>query len=62
MGESALAQCRWQLEDDALVYERQRIDREFAFGELLEAIRDAVAFFEKNPPAQPTAPSSAFAH
>jgi glutamate/tyrosine decarboxylase-like PLP-dependent enzyme len=30
--------------------------------ELLKAIRDAVAFLEKNPPAQPKAPAPAFAH
>jgi len=33
-----LAQCGGQLEDDALVYERQRVDRELAVGEFLEAI------------------------
>jgi glutamate decarboxylase len=40
---------------------REGFSRDLA-GELLEAIRDAVTFFEKNPPAQPTAPPPAFAH
>jgi glutamate decarboxylase len=40
---------------------REGFSRDLA-DELLAAIRDAVAFFEKNPPAQPTAPPSAFAH
>ena len=40
---------------------REGFSRDLA-DELLAAIRDAVAFFEKNPPAQPTAPPPAFAH
>jgi glutamate decarboxylase len=40
---------------------REGFSRDLA-DQLLASIRDAVAFFEKNPPAQPTAPPSAFAH
>jgi hypothetical protein len=40
---------------------REGFSRDLA-GELLAAIRDAVAFFEKNPPAQSTAPPSGFPH
>jgi glutamate decarboxylase len=40
---------------------REGFSRDLA-DQLLASIRDAVAFFEKNPPAQATAPPSAFAH
>jgi glutamate decarboxylase len=40
---------------------REGFSRDLA-GELLKALGEAVAFFEKNPPAQPTAPPPAFAH
>jgi glutamate decarboxylase len=40
---------------------REGFSRDLA-DQLLESIRDAVAFFEKNPPAQPTAQAPAFAH
>jgi glutamate decarboxylase len=40
---------------------REGFSRDLA-DELLKALGEAVAFFEKNPPAQPTAPPSAFAH
>jgi glutamate decarboxylase len=40
---------------------REGFSRDLA-DELLEAIRDGVAFFDKNPPTQPTGPASTFAH
>jgi glutamate decarboxylase len=40
---------------------REGFSRDLA-GELLEHLREAVAFFDKNPPAQAGAPSTAFAH
>jgi glutamate decarboxylase len=40
---------------------REGFSRDLA-DELLKALGEAVAFFEKNPPAQPTAPGPAFAH
>ena len=40
---------------------REGFSRDLA-DELLGALREAVAFFEKNPPAQAQAPSAAFAH
>jgi len=42
-----------------------RILYERGFAELavlIDAIRDGVAFFDKNPPAQPTGPAASFAH
>jgi len=40
---------------------REGFSRDLA-GELLEAIRDAVAFFEKNPPSKPQTNAPSFAH
>jgi glutamate decarboxylase len=40
---------------------REGFSRDLA-DQLLASIRDAVAFFEKNPPAQATAQAPAFAH
>jgi glutamate decarboxylase len=40
---------------------REGFSRDLA-DQLLASIRDAVAFFEKNPPAQPNAQVPAFAH
>jgi hypothetical protein len=40
---------------------REGFSRDLA-DELLKARRDAVAFFEKNPPAQAQAPAQAFSH
>jgi glutamate decarboxylase len=40
---------------------REGFSRDLA-DELLKALSEAVAFFEKNPPAQPGAPPPAFAH
>ena len=40
---------------------REGFSRDLA-DELLKAIRDAVAFFEKNPPAQTAGPAPAYAH
>jgi glutamate decarboxylase len=40
---------------------REGFSRDLA-DELLDAIRDGVAFFDKNPPAQPTGPAASFAH
>jgi glutamate decarboxylase len=40
---------------------REGFSRDLA-GELLDAIRDDVAFFDKNPPAHPKAPATSFAH
>jgi glutamate decarboxylase len=68
-----LRQAGWQVpaytmpegaEDVAVlrVVVREGFSRDLA-DELLKAIRDAVALFEKNPPAQPNAPAPAsFAH
>ncbi len=40
---------------------REGFSRDLA-DELLDAIRDGVAFFDKNPPAQLTGPAPSFAH
>jgi glutamate decarboxylase len=40
---------------------REGFSRDLA-GELLKALGEAVAFFEKNPPAQPNAQAPGFAH
>jgi glutamate decarboxylase len=40
---------------------REGFSRDLA-DELLDAIRDGVAFFDKNPPVQPTGPAASFAH
>jgi glutamate decarboxylase len=40
---------------------REGFSRDLA-DEFLKALREAVAFFEKNPPARADAPDSAFAH
>ncbi len=40
---------------------REGFSRDLA-GELLDGIREAVAFFEKNLPARPMAPASSFSH
>jgi glutamate decarboxylase len=40
---------------------REGFSRDLA-DELLKDLRDAVALFEKNPPAQPKAPAPTFAH
>ena len=40
---------------------REGFSRDLA-GELLDGIREGIAFFEKNPPARPMAPASRFSH
>ena len=40
---------------------REGFSRDLA-DELLDAIRDSVAFLDKYPPAQPTGPAASFAH
>jgi glutamate decarboxylase len=40
---------------------REGFSRDLA-DELLDAIRDSVAFFDKNPPAQAKEPATSFAH